>query len=347
MKKLIFVLPSYSTLASSHYPYLVKQLKWLNKKIELKVIIEKTINEPPAWLKSISLSPSSIFQRIKYLRQLKKQGFRRIYIHYSHFTLLLAKFLGFTTYFWHCEKFREFPLSKKIINHLLVDYPLILAFKLTDYLITGDEIIKKSYCGRFKIPLSKIKVVPHWINRQDFAPLPKKEKSVLRKKLCLPTDKKFILFVHHLSPRKGSRLLPEIIKKSLEKCKDFYFVVIGSGPDFEYLKNKLKKYSKNLKLLGAIPQPELPKYYQAADLFIMPSLQEGFPRVILEAMASNLPIVSFNAGNIESLLPSTMIVGSIKQMIGKIFELTGKTKYANLNQYSFENWQKAFQKQIL
>jgi len=349
MKKLVFVLPQYQLDAPSHYPYLVKQLQWLSKKYQLKVLIEKPLSPLPAWLKAISLAqkftcfPLSLIERFFLLKNLKSQGFHYIYIHYSHFTVLLARLLGLTSYFWHCEKYATFPLSRSLKEYFLNTWPLLLAFKHTDYLITGDQLIKKAYHQRFQLPLKKVLVIPNWVDNQQFKT--RLSKASLRKKLNLPQSKKIILFIHHLSPRKGSRQLPQIIKSALLKDNQLFFLIIGSGPDKTWLKNQLKGISQ-VKFVQPIPQPQLANYYLASDIFILPSQQEGFPRVILEAMAANLAIVSFNVGNLNHLLPSPMLVSSVSDMVKAILKPVKPVKYPQLKKYSFLAWQQQFIRQI-
>ncbi|OGU64568.1 MAG: hypothetical protein A2W30_05625 [Ignavibacteria bacterium RBG_16_36_9] len=56
-------------------------------------------------------------------------------------------------------------------------------------------------------------------------------------------------------------------------------------------------------LVGSIPQKKVYVYFQAADMFIMPSLREGSPRVILEGMAAGLPIIATDVGEVRNILP--------------------------------------------
>ena len=78
------------------------------------------------------------------------------------------------------------------------------------------------------------------------------------------------------------------------------FLMIGSGPEKEEIKQLCEQMTLpfSISWLGDIPNKDLPEFYQLSDLFIQPTWAEGFPRVLLEAMASGLPVVSTDAGGI-------------------------------------------------
>jgi glycosyltransferase involved in cell wall biosynthesis len=87
-----------------------------------------------------------------------------------------------------------------------------------------------------------------------------------------------------------------------ELGKSVRFDVIGAGPELLDMKNAARAYSDlDLCFHGLMPNWEINAFYRRADLFVMPSYREGFPRVIIEAMAHGIPIVSTNAGGTSDL----------------------------------------------
>ncbi len=80
--------------------------------------------------------------------------------------------------------------------------------------------------------------------------------------------------------------------------KNCNFIIIGEGPERKKLENLIKKHEleNNVILIGAIP--DVRRYLKAFDLFVLPSVKEGQPWAILEAMAAEVPIVATNIAGI-------------------------------------------------
>lgn len=112
------------------------------------------------------------------------------------------------------------------------------------------------------------------------------------------TDKITILFVSRLLARKGlQNLIPELpgIQAEVRRKsgREIQLVIVGDGPYRPVLEemaaeNKVQGF---VHFEGGKNRDQVRQYYQAADLFVLPSLAEGMPNVVLEAMASGLPIV--------------------------------------------------------
>ena len=115
-------------------------------------------------------------------------------------------------------------------------------------------------------------------------------------------DKKAVLFVGRLAEIKGVKYLIEAMKNV-----DANLYVVGDGPLRPELEDQAKSMS-NVIFLGSKNHKELKSIYASADIFCMPSVtakdgdQEGFGLVMLEAMASGLPVVASNSGGIPQLI---------------------------------------------
>lgn len=122
------------------------------------------------------------------------------------------------------------------------------------------------------------------------------DNSDIRRRLHLPVDKKIILFVadNLWNKRKGIHLLWEACRQ-LPDADSVQLVGIGGGsspPD-----------DLNITFTGSIQDPALMQmYYRAADLFVLPSLAENSPLVIIEALTCGTPVVASNVGGIPELI---------------------------------------------
>ena len=82
-------------------------------------------------------------------------------------------------------------------------------------------------------------------------------------------------------------------------------MVIGEGPYKNKLIDEIKDngLEKQINVLGMVPNKEIADYYNRTDVLIMPSMEEGFPRVLLEAMASGIPYVASDVGAVREISP--------------------------------------------
>jgi glycosyltransferase involved in cell wall biosynthesis len=101
-----------------------------------------------------------------------------------------------------------------------------------------------------------------------------------------------VLSVGRLVPGKGHAVLLDALAHLREDGFDIRTTLVGDGPERESLERLAAELRLDLRLAGAVGQDELPAYYADADVFCLPTFAEGLGVVLLEAMASGLPVVS-------------------------------------------------------
>jgi glycosyltransferase involved in cell wall biosynthesis len=120
----------------------------------------------------------------------------------------------------------------------------------------------------------------------------------------LETDGDSLLFVGRLKPGKGVRVLLEAVAELREEFPDATLRVVGDGP----LRESLEEYAVECGVADRVTftrwlsQDDLPAEYSAATVFVLPSLSEGFPRTVLEALACETPVVTTDLPQLESVL---------------------------------------------
>ena len=134
--------------------------------------------------------------------------------------------------------------------------------------------------------------IPNLIDNQHFSPHNKKE---AKQKLGLAHTKKWILFagVNTQDPRKGFAYFKQAINLLKNNAGEWGVVVFGKSDPAAMTELDLE-----VKALGSIPSYEVVSVYQAADVMVVPSLEDNYPNTIIEAMACGTPVVGFDTGGI-------------------------------------------------
>jgi len=142
-----------------------------------------------------------------------------------------------------------------------------------------------------------ITVVPNGIELKEYT-----EKMQVEEVKCPP--EKRILFVGRLHPIKGVPYLLQAMKLVHEKIPDVKLILVGDGEDRRQLEILTERLAirECVKFAGSVPHERVQGYMNQAEVFILPSISEGFPVTILEAMACSLPIVATRAGGVPDII---------------------------------------------
>lgn len=145
-----------------------------------------------------------------------------------------------------------------------------------------------------------IKVIPMGVDSRAFSPAHYNEKIKEKHNIQGP----FLLFVGRLAKEKGVEYLIETMPKIIRKYPETKLLIVGFGPRRKFLGRQVKELGleKNVVLVGAIPNDQLPKYYATADIFISPSLSEGFGLVFVEALLSKTCVISSDLKSIGDIV---------------------------------------------
>lgn len=195
----------------------------------------------------------------------------------------------------------------------------------TDAIITSTELEQNDLIAYYRASPFKIYVVYPGVNHDIFKP---HNQINSRKRLILPLKKKLILFVGRIDPVKGLIFFIESLVSLTIRYPEFArkFRVLLIGGDLnssKFWQNKEVIKIKQLidkehldcciKFLGSKPHGQLPLYYSAADVVVMPSVYESFGLVVLEAMASSACVLAARVGGL-SLLVKDKINGRLFTM---------------------------------
>ncbi|MDD5190130.1 MAG: glycosyltransferase [Dehalococcoidales bacterium] len=167
---------------------------------------------------------------------------------------------------------------------------------------TKDE--KQLLAAELAVNPAKIAVTPCGVNLDIFRTL---DKQACREKLHLEPREKVILFVGRIEKIKGIDPLLGAMGLLNDMVNLKLLIVGGDSDDSVKISAKKKEaihlgMKNHLVLHPAVPQDMLPVYYNAADVFVLPSYSESFGMVALESLACGTPVVANNVGDMKNII---------------------------------------------
>ena len=196
--------------------------------------------------------------------------------------------------------------------------------KKATLIVTVSRYSSSKIAQLYDIDKPKIRVVPNGVDTEWFKPLKTCEK--IKRQIGLD-DKPCVLFVGRLIPRKGLQFLIEAAKHIVKDYSQTKFVIVGDGPLRNNIRVNLNKMNlaHNFIMLGDVHESLLPTLYNCADVFSLPSIQEGQGIALLEAQASAKPVVAFNVGGVcEAVLnkeTGLLVTPNSKELADAIMKL--------------------------
>lgn len=187
----------------------------------------------------------------------------------------------------------EYWLKESFINPFLNILGKWLLKKADGIRVVGSGI--KAWLIKVGIPGNKIYIISTPVNLSKFGEFSTIEVKNIRKKFS-PDDGKIVLYVGRVSKEKNIANLLRAASIVLGKYPNTKFMICGEGEEKKKLKVISRNYGieNNVFFLGNVSHKDLPNYYHACDLFVLPSDYEGFGKVLLEAAMAEKPAVATN-----------------------------------------------------
>jgi glycosyltransferase involved in cell wall biosynthesis len=142
----------------------------------------------------------------------------------------------------------------------------------------------------------KIEVIPNAIDTVEFAP---DKMNLLKENWGISPP--VVLFVGRLIEKKGIRYLLEAFLNVIEELPDVKLVLVGGGPEEKRLLEAQRKCA-NIYHIDFVDNKLMPNIYSGSDVVVMPSLEERFGNVVLEAMASGKPVIGSFVGGMKDTI---------------------------------------------
>lgn len=173
----------------------------------------------------------------------------------------------------------------------VADRLLVVNYQVKDWLI------------RRGIAAEKIFYLPNSVDTHQFSPVDPRRKAEIRKQSKIPAGKRIVLYVGRLSFVKGVDLLIAAWAKLPADCRQLAELwIVGDGPERQKLERQASEAGIRASVVFTGLQDHVVGYYQAADLFILPSRAEGLSNALVEAMACELPCLASAVGGALDLI---------------------------------------------
>ncbi len=173
----------------------------------------------------------------------------------------------------------------------------IILRRFNKIIAVSDEIKEEILDSR--IPKSKVSVINNGIDLSRFKGI---RKTNIREEFKIAPRNKIVGTIGRLTKEKGHIYLLQVAKEVSKKFLDTTFLIVGDGILREKLMEQAKAMGLEDKVIFTGFRKDIPEILSLMDVFVLPSLIEGLPMVLLEAMAARKPIVATSVGEIPKIL---------------------------------------------
>lgn len=192
-------------------------------------------------------------------------------------------FIARCGYLWSYNAAKEYGIDSAVARE--ADRIERLAFAQADAISVTTQAMKMNVAGRLPDCESRISIIPNYVDTDLFKPMD-----------CDRVSNQ-ILFVGRVAPEKNLLSLFQAIRPL-----DVRLVIIGDGPQRKELENGFPDLKNKVSWLGNIPNSELPFHINRSAIYILPSLYEGHPKALIEAMACAVPVIGCNSPGIREII---------------------------------------------
>lgn len=314
-----YLLPSLSQTESQHFAHIPRFLEEISRSLDVYVLAERSDGLPalPGVREAVVLRAGTALGRMVQLAlnavRLRRLGCRRFFVRISPLAALtlaaLQRPFDLQVYYWisgetatrmPLDIARQRPFLQRLL-YRLTEWIQLAAMRKVAWFVTGPERMRDYFVRVYGLPRSRILLLYNDIDLARYSACRKEASKVERRmRLALPVEVPIVLFVGRVSYLKGGHDLPKIAQRLAHECPNALLLVVGA-PYVPSVWDELS-IQPNVRLFGAVPNEQTVDFYCASDVLILPSVSEGFPRVLLEAMALGVPFVAFDVGGVSDLV---------------------------------------------
>jgi len=297
----------------------------------------KQIDELGIFADICTLMPYGVYRRVwRYLPIQYNWLFQPKADIYHFFNFIIPPYIkGKTIVTIYDMVYEKFPETMERKNYLKLKRELKRSAHQSDIIITISENSKKEIIEYLDVEPSKIKIIYPGIDHELFnKDIDEDQKNIIRKKYKLPD--RYALYLGNLEPRKNVKSIIKGIAEYNHNYHDNLLLVIAgeSGWMYEPIYKTIQEYKMdhNIVFTGYIDEVDKPAIYKMSEIFLFPSLYEGFGIPVLEAMASGVPVITSNTSSLPEVVGDAAILvnpQNVENIVNSIFSLNNNQKLRN------------------
>ena len=171
-----------------------------------------------------------------------------------------------------------------------------------DRIIAVSEITRIHSILHGKLPEKKVVTIYNGIDLSSFKAWNRETIAIKRNSLHIPTDASVLVTVAVLREMKGIQFLIKAMPVLLEKVPNLYYLIVGEGEYGVTLRRLVNDLGLEKNVIFAGYRDDIPEMLALSDIFVLPTLADALPTVLIEAMATQLPIVASNVGGVPEII---------------------------------------------
>ncbi len=222
-------------------------------------------------------------------------------------------------------KYLAIKIPELVYYSLIHERPLIRRARMLGVVSRRVTGLIRRWCH---VPEGAVRLLPNWVDVDLFRP-DAARRSEVRSALGIAPDAFVFLMASVLTKQKGVQVGLEAFARCLPAHPHLVLLIVGGGPYRLTLDQKARALGLDprVRFIGAVLNAEAAGYYQASDVFLFPTLRvEGIPFVLLEAMASALPVIASRIGGVpEAVGDAGFLVppGDVSALVARMLQLLG------------------------
>ncbi len=308
-KKICFVIPGLN--AGGMENYLLRFLQFIQETAQFTVLVRNG-QGGDLYMEYIKTDVNIRFQKVgffnpynwyKLYRFFKKENFQTVCDfsgNFSGISLTMARLAGVKNriVFYRRSSNAFKPTWFRLMYNNAMNK---LVFNQATKILSNSQYALNFFFPYKSSDAKRFKVIPNGIDPDIFNITETKEEA--RRYFKLPLDKFIVGHVGRYDPAKNHQTIFKVAQMLIQENQAINFVFVGKGTDSPAFLEKIKSYEIEEICFCLGLQSNLPLLYKTMDLFYFPSVTEGQPNALIEAMMAGLPFVASNTSPIKEIVP--------------------------------------------